>query len=103
MTPALLRALRATGDAGDADAVVAWSAGPLGFEPACVWLAPRCAAAIEQRLDHGDRRAGAWLADVRTHVLSERVLRRRRGREVADLVATRAPFPTSLRASIRQR
>ena len=75
VTGALLQALRESGDRGDADAVVPWSDGPLGFEPACAWYAPASVAAIERRLDAGDRRASAWLADVRTGVLPEATVR----------------------------
>ncbi len=69
VTSGLLRALRAAGEAGDADAVLPASDGPLGVEPLCAWYAPSCLPAIERRLDAGDRRAGAWLADVRTTVI----------------------------------
>jgi molybdopterin-guanine dinucleotide biosynthesis protein A len=71
VTGALLRALRDEGERAGADAVVPWSDGPLGFEPTCAWYAPACVPAIERRLDAGDRRAAAWLADVRTVVLDE--------------------------------
>ncbi len=43
------------------------------------------------------------VSEYRTHVLAERVRWRRRGGEVEELVATRAPFPTTFRTSVRQR
>jgi molybdopterin-guanine dinucleotide biosynthesis protein A len=70
VTAPLLRDLRGLGGGG-VDAVVPWSDGPLGVEPACAWYGPGCIAAIERRLDAGDRRAGAWLSDVRVVTLSE--------------------------------
>jgi molybdopterin-guanine dinucleotide biosynthesis protein A len=62
----LLRVLRQSGELAGADAAVASSNGPWGFEPLCAWYAPACRAVIEQRLDAGDLRAGAWLEDVHT-------------------------------------
>ena len=60
----LLRALRALGEAG-ADAAVAESAtSGRGVEPLCAWYGPRCLAAIERRLDAGDRRVVAFFDDV---------------------------------------
>jgi molybdopterin-guanine dinucleotide biosynthesis protein A len=61
---ALLRLLRWSGELAGADAAVASSPGPWGFEPLCAWYAPACRAPIEERLDAGDLRAGAWLDDV---------------------------------------
>jgi molybdopterin-guanine dinucleotide biosynthesis protein A len=61
---ALLKLLRQSGERAGADAAVASSPGPWGFEPLCAWYAPACRAAIETRLDAGDLRAGAWLDDV---------------------------------------
>ena len=75
VTASLLIALRLEAEQGGVDAVVPWSDGPLGFEPTCAWYAPDCIAAIERRLDAGDRRAGAWLADVRMRVLPEPAVR----------------------------
>ena len=63
---ALMRALRAEGEAGDADAAMPSSDSPWGFEPLCAWYGPRCRAAIERQLDAGDRRAGGWQGAVRT-------------------------------------
>jgi molybdopterin-guanine dinucleotide biosynthesis protein A len=60
----LLRVIRRTGELSGADAAVASSPGPWGFEPLCAWYSPACRAAIEQRLEAGDHRAGAWLEDV---------------------------------------
>jgi molybdopterin-guanine dinucleotide biosynthesis protein A len=60
----LLQLLRRSGELAGADAAVASSSGPWGFEPLCAWYAPVCRAAIEQRLDAGDCRAGAWLDEV---------------------------------------
>jgi molybdopterin-guanine dinucleotide biosynthesis protein A len=61
---ALLILLRRSGELADADAAVASSPGRWGFEPLCAWYTPTCRTAIEQRLDAGDLRAGAWLDDV---------------------------------------
>lgn len=61
---ALLKLLRRSGELAGADAAVASSPGPWGFEPLCAWYTPACRTAIEQRLDGGDLRAGAWLNDV---------------------------------------
>jgi molybdopterin-guanine dinucleotide biosynthesis protein A len=62
----LLCALRAAGDAGGADAAMAASHSPWGFEPLCAWYGAACRAAIERHLDAGDLRAGGWQHDVRT-------------------------------------
>lgn len=66
---ALLRALRECGERTGADAVVAASDAPDGFEPLCAWYAPTCLGAIEQHLDAGDFRASGWQRDVNTHKL----------------------------------
>lgn len=50
---ALLRALRAAGEASGASAVVPESGAPCGFEPLCAWYAPTALAAVEQRLEAG--------------------------------------------------
>ena len=62
----LFRSLRRSGELAGADAAVASSPGPWGFEPLCAWYASACRAVIEQRLAAGDLRAGAWLDDVHT-------------------------------------
>jgi molybdopterin-guanine dinucleotide biosynthesis protein A len=60
----LLRALRALGESG-ADAAVAESeTSGRGVEPLCAWYGPGCLAAIERRLDAGDRRVVAFFDDV---------------------------------------
>ncbi len=57
---ALLRALRARGEAG-ADAVLPVSEGSRhGVEPLCAWYAPSCLPHIEAALDADDRRAIAF-------------------------------------------
>ncbi len=63
---ALLRALRAAGDAGGVDAAVPASRSPWGFEPLCAWYGVQCRTVIERHLDSGDLRAGGWQDDVRT-------------------------------------
>ena len=66
----LLRALRALGEAG-ADAAVAESeTSGRGVEPLCAWYGPRCLAAIERRLDAGDRRVVGFFEDVQVARLS---------------------------------
>jgi molybdopterin-guanine dinucleotide biosynthesis protein A len=61
----LLRALRALGER-DADAAVPESeTSGRGVEPLCAWYAPSCLAAIERRLDAGDRRVVSFFDDVR--------------------------------------
>jgi len=66
----LLRALRALGEAG-ADAAVAESeTSGRGVEPLCAWYGPRCLAAIERRLDAGDRRVVGFFDDVQVARLS---------------------------------
>lgn len=61
---ALLRALRSLGEQG-ADAALPESASSgRGVEPLCAWYGPRCLAAIEQRLDAGDRRVVSFFDDV---------------------------------------
>ena len=62
----VMMALRGSGEQTGADAAVASSSGPWGFEPLCAWYASSCRTVIEQRLDSGDLRAGAWIEDVRT-------------------------------------
>ncbi|MBI2408563.1 MAG: molybdenum cofactor guanylyltransferase [Gemmatimonadetes bacterium] len=61
----LLRALRALGER-DADAAVPESeTSGRGVEPLCAWYAPACLAAIERRLNAGDRRVVSFFDDVR--------------------------------------
>jgi molybdopterin-guanine dinucleotide biosynthesis protein A len=60
---ALLAELRARG--AGADVVVPESDSKRGLEPMCAWYAPACLAAIERRLDAGDRRVIAFYEDVR--------------------------------------
>ncbi|MBA4072749.1 MAG: molybdenum cofactor guanylyltransferase [Gemmatimonas sp.] len=61
----LLRALRAAGERGY-DAVVPVSAtSGRGVEPLCAWYGAACLAAIEKRLDAGDRRVVSFFEDVR--------------------------------------
>jgi len=68
--PGLLRALRALGEAGaDAAAPESQTSGR-GVEPLCAWYGPACLAAIERRLDAGDRRVVAFFEDVRVSRLS---------------------------------
>jgi molybdopterin-guanine dinucleotide biosynthesis protein A len=72
--PALLRALRAAG--GDADAAVPESDSKRGLEPLCAYYGPACIAAIERRLDAGDRRVISFYDDVRVRrILAEDVAR----------------------------
>lgn len=63
---ALLRALREAGEAAGADAAVARSNSPWGFEPLCAWYRASCAATVERHLDSGDLHAGSWLREVNT-------------------------------------
>jgi len=66
----LLRALRAAGE-GVADACMPESeTSGRGVEPLCAWYAPSCLAAIERRLDAGDRRVVSFFDDVRVGRLS---------------------------------
>jgi molybdopterin-guanine dinucleotide biosynthesis protein A len=58
----LLAALRDLGR--DADAAVAESDSKRGVEPLCAYYGPACVAAIERRLDAGDRRVIAFYDDV---------------------------------------
>jgi len=60
----LLRLLRALGQAG-ADAAVPVSRSRRGIEPLCAYYAPACIGAIERCLAAGERRAIAFLDDVR--------------------------------------
>jgi molybdopterin-guanine dinucleotide biosynthesis protein A len=61
----LLRALRALGDAGADVAVAESESSGRGVEPLCAWYGPSCLAAIERRLDAGDRRVVGFFEDVR--------------------------------------
>lgn len=60
----LLRALRALGEAGADVAAPASESSGRGVEPLCAWYGPRCLAAIERRLDAGDRRVVSFFDDV---------------------------------------
>jgi molybdenum cofactor guanylyltransferase len=60
----LMRALREAGENAHADAALASSASPWGFEPLCAWYRTSCLDAIERHLDSGDLRAGAWQGEV---------------------------------------
>lgn len=66
----LLRALRAAGARGYEAVVPESETSGRGVEPLCAWYAPTCLAAIERRLDAGDRMVVSFLADVRVHRLS---------------------------------
>jgi molybdopterin-guanine dinucleotide biosynthesis protein A len=68
--PGLLRALRALGEAGADAAVPKSETSGRGVEPLCAWYGPACLAAIERRLDAGDRRVVAFFEDVRVSRLS---------------------------------
>ena len=61
----LLRALRALGDLGADVAVPESETSGRGVEPLCAWYGPACLAAIERRLDAGDRRMVGFFEDVR--------------------------------------
>jgi molybdenum cofactor guanylyltransferase len=58
----LLVDLRTAGAA--ADVAVAESGSRRGVEPLCAYYGPKCVAAIEQRLDAGDRRVVGFFDDV---------------------------------------
>ncbi len=60
----LLRALRALGEQGADAAVPDSESSGRGVEPLCAWYGPSCLAAIERRLDAGDRRVVSFLDDV---------------------------------------
>lgn len=66
----LLRALRALGEAGADAAVPESETSGRGVEPLCAWYGPACLAAIERRLDAGDRRVVAFFEDVRVSRLA---------------------------------
>jgi len=61
----LLAALRARGEAGDAEAVLPRSGARLGGEPLCAWYAARSLATAERLVAAGERRAGAVASAVR--------------------------------------
>lgn len=61
----LLRALRAKGERGFEAVVPESATSGRGVEPLCAWYAPSCLAAIQRRLDAGDRRVVSFFADVR--------------------------------------
>ena len=60
----LMRALRTAGETANADAALAVSNAPWGFEPLCAWYGVHCLATIERHLDAGDLRAGGWQDEV---------------------------------------
>ena len=66
----LLRALRAAGERGYEAVVPESETSGRGVEPLCAWYAPSCLAAIERRLDAGDRRVVSFFEDVRVSHLS---------------------------------
>ena len=66
----LLRALRATGERGFEACVPESETSGRGVEPLCAWYAPSCLAAIERKLDAGDRRVVSFFEDVRVARLS---------------------------------
>ncbi len=66
---ALLRALRARGEAGADVAAPASDLSGRGIEPLCAWYGPACLPALEARLATGDRRVVGFHADVRVATL----------------------------------
>lgn len=81
----LLRALRARGEQGGADAVLpAWDGAPDGVEPLCAWYAPGALPAMEDALRRGDRRMTGWHPAARVVRLA--------AREVAGLGEPRHVF-----------
>jgi len=66
----LLRALRAAGERGFEACVPESGTSGRGVEPLCAWYAPSCLAAIERRLDEGDRRVVSFFQDVKVARLS---------------------------------
>ncbi|MFN8665749.1 MAG: molybdenum cofactor guanylyltransferase [Gemmatimonadaceae bacterium] len=71
----LLARLRALGEEGH-DAAVAESLGRRGVEPVCAWYGPQALDAIARALDRGDRRAIAFLDEVRVARLALAEVRR---------------------------
>jgi molybdopterin-guanine dinucleotide biosynthesis protein A len=72
VTGGLLARLRVLGEAAlDADAVVPRVRTERGArpEPLCAYYGPGCLAAVERRLDAGERRLTALLGDLRVHWL----------------------------------
>ena len=61
----LLRALRDLGERGYDAALPESAMSGRGVEPLCAWYGPACLAAIERRLDEGDRRVVSFFGDVR--------------------------------------
>ena len=57
--------LRALGEAGFDAAVPESETSGRGVEPLCAWYGPACLAAIERRLDAGDRRVIGFFDDVK--------------------------------------
>jgi molybdopterin-guanine dinucleotide biosynthesis protein A len=55
----VLRQLRETGEAGEADIVAPASNSPWGFEPLCAWYSAAALPAIEAQIKAGDARPGA--------------------------------------------
>ena len=73
VTATLVQALRARADEGDA-VVCEKAASRWGVEPLCACYRAACLPALERRLDNGDVRAGAWLADVRLATVTRAAL-----------------------------
>ncbi len=66
----LLRAMRSQGERGYEAVVPESELSGRGVEPLCAWYGPACLAAIERRLDAGDRRVVSFHEDVRVARLS---------------------------------
>jgi molybdopterin-guanine dinucleotide biosynthesis protein A len=62
----LIRALRGAGEKAGADAALAASNSPWGFEPLCAWYRTTCLATVERHMAAGDFRAGGWQGEVKT-------------------------------------
>lgn len=70
VTTALLEALRARGERGDADAVLPMSdRSRRGMEPLCAWYGAACLPAVTRSLEGGDRRVVAFHDAVRAERL----------------------------------
>lgn len=72
VSAALLRMMRARGEAEGVDAVLPESGGSRrGVEPLCAWYSFECLGAVTSALDAGDRRVVAFHDQVRTLRLDE--------------------------------
>ena len=72
VSAALLRMMRARGEAEGVDAVLPESGGSRrGVEPLCAWYSYACLSAVTSALDAGDRRVVAFHDQVRTLRLDE--------------------------------